>query len=184
MRCLILATAITLAALPALAAPWQVDASKSTLTFSGAQAGEAFTGQFTRFTPVVDFDPAKPETATITVTVDMGSATIDDKDKQDSLPTADWFDTTKFPTATFTSTRVTSLGSENAYIAEGNLTLRGLTKPIQLKFSFAEKNGTATVDGSSQLNRRDFNVGSGQWASDEWIAYPVVVKFHLIAQKG
>lgn len=184
MRTTLLATVFSLAALPAFAAPWTVDASKSTLSFTGSQAGDAFTGHFTQFTPVVEFDPAKPEAAKITVTVDMGSATIDDKDKQDSLPTSDWFDTAKFPTATFTSTRVTALSSEKAYLADGNLSLHGLTKPVQLKFSFTDQNGIATVDGTSQLNRSDFNVGSGQWKSDEWIAYPVEVKFHLVASKG
>lgn len=183
MRPILLATVLSLVALPAFAAPWVIDPS-STLTFTGSQAGDAFTGSFTKFTPVVEFDPAKPEAAKITVTVDMGSATIDDSDKQESMPTSDWFDTKKFPTATFTSTRVTSLSSEKAYIAEGNLTLHGITKPAALKFTFNEAGGKATVDGGVQLKRNDFSIGSGQWTSDEWIAYPVDVKFHLIATKG
>lgn len=184
MRTTLLAAAFTLAALPAFAAPWAVDPVASTLSFTGKQAGDAFTGTFTKFTPVVEFDPAKPETAKITVTVDMTSATIDDNDKQESLPTAEWFNSAKFPTATFTSTRVTSLSSEKAYVAEGNLTILGVTKPVQLKFTFAEANGKATVDGGTTLQRNDFGVGSGQWKDDQWIAYPVDVKFHLVATKG
>lgn len=186
MRPYLLAAIATLA-LPigAMAANWQVDSAASTLTFTGKQAGEAFTGSFTKFTPTVEFDPLKPETAKITVVVDMASASIPEKDKQDSLPTSDWFDTAKFTTATFTSTRVTSLSKQpGAYIAEGNLTLRGITKPIQLQFSFTEDKGRAMVDGTSTLNRSDFGVGQGQWKDDQWIAYPVEVKFHLIATKG
>lgn len=183
MRTIILAISLSLAALPAFAAPWVVDPA-STLTFTGTQAKDPFTGSFTKFTPVVEFDPAKPETAKITVTVDITSAKIDDKDKQDSLPTPDWFDTEKFPTATFTSTRVTSLSSSKSYAAEGNLTLHGITKPVVLNFTFNEASGQATVDGTAKLQRNDFGVGSGQWKSDEWIGYPVDVKFHLIATKG
>lgn len=186
MRTTLLATfAFTALPVLALAAPWTVDPAASTLSFTGKQAGEAFTGSFTKFTPVVEFDPLKPENAKITVTVDMASATIDDKDKQESLPTSDWFDTAKFATATFTSTRVTSLSSQQgAYMAEGDLTLHGITKPVALKFTFTETNGKATVDGSVVLQRNDFGIGSGQWKSDEWIAYPVDVKFHLLATKG
>lgn len=186
MRTTLLATlALTAAPGLALAATWTVDPAASTLTFTGKQANDAFTGSFTQFTPVVEFDPLKPESAKITVTVDIASATIDDKDKQDSLPTSDWFDAAKFPTATFTSTRVTSLSSQQGtYAAEGNLTLHGTTKPAILKFTFAETGGKATVDGTAELNRNDFGVGSGQWKSDEWIAYPVDVKFHLVATKG
>ncbi len=183
MRSFFLATALSLFALPAFAAPWVIDPA-STLSFHGSQAGDAFTGNFTKFTPVVEFDPAKPEAAKITVTVDMSSATIDDSDKQESLPTDDWFNIKKFPTATFTSTRVTALSSEKAYLAEGNLTLHGVSKPAALKFTFVEEGGKATVDGGVQLKRNDFGVGSGQWASDEWIAYPVDVKFHIIATKS
>ncbi len=183
MRPLVLATVFALFAMPVMAAQWKIDPA-STLSFHGTQAGDPFVGSFTTFTPLVEFDPAKPEAATISVTVDMGSATIDDKDKQESLPTSDWFDTAKFPTATFTSTRVTALSSEKAYIAEGNLTLHGITKPVALKFTFNEDAGKATVDGSVELKRNDFGVGQGQWKSDAWIAYPVAVKFHLIATKG
>lgn len=184
MRTILLAASLSLAALPAFAAPWVIDPA-STLTFTGTQASEPFTGHFTQFTPVVEFDPTKPEAAKISVTVDIASAHIDDKDKQDSLPTADWFDTAKFPTATFTSTSVTSLSSQQgAYGAEGNLTLHGVTKPVILKFIFKEEGGKATVDGTAKLQRNDFGIGSGQWTSDEWIAYPVDVKFHLITTKG
>lgn len=182
MRCFLLASLFSLAALPALAAPWVIDPS-STLTFSGSQAGDAFTGSFTKFTPVVEFDPAKPEAATMVVTVDMGSATIADRDKQESLPTSDWFHVEQFPTATFTSTRVRAAASAKDFVAEGDLTVRGIRKPVQLAFSFVEHNGTATVDGAVQLKRNDFGVGQGQWTTDEWIAYPVDVKFHLVARK-
>lgn len=185
MRTILLATLLT-ATLPAMAAaaPWAVDPAASTLTFTGNQAGEPFTGSFTQFSPVVEFDPAKPENARITVMVDIASAKIDDNDKQESLPTEDWFHTAKFPTATFTSTRVTALSGEKLYLAEGNLTLHGISQPVQLKFSFTEQNGKATVDGGTVLQRNRFGIGSGQWKSDEWIAYPVAVKFHLIATKG
>ncbi len=185
MRPLLLVTLAT-AALPAMAAaaPWKIDPAASTLTFTGSQADEPFTGSFTQFTPVVEFDPAKPENASIAFTVDIASAKIEDKDNQETLPTEDWFHNSKYTTASFISTRVTALSSEKAYLAEGNLTLHGISQPVQLKFSFTEQNGTATVDGGTVLQRNRFGIGSGQWKSDEWIAYPVTVKFHIIATKG
>lgn len=177
-------TLLTLAlcglAAPALAAPWTIDPS-STLSFTGTQASERFTGHFTKFTPVVDFDPLKPELGKITVTVDMTSATIGDKDKQDSLPTEDWFFVEQFPTATFTSTRITSLSSSKSYIAEGDLTLRGVSKKVNLPFTLREENGTTYAEGKLTLNRSDFAIGQGQWKSDEWVKYPVDVTFHLKA---
>jgi polyisoprenoid-binding protein YceI len=186
MRFLTLAT-LALVATPtlALAAPWKIDPG-STLTFTGKQAGEPFTGSFQKFTPVVEFDPAKPEAGSITVTVDMASAKIDDKDKQESLPTEEWFFTKQFPTATFTSTRISVLEAgppDSQFSAIGNLNLRGISKEVEVHFVLREKDGKMNVIGGAYLNRSDFAVGQGQWKSDEWIAYPVDVKFHLIATK-
>jgi len=171
--------ALCTAALPAYAAPWVI-APSSTLTFTGKQAGEAFTGQFTKFTPVVDFDPAKPQDGKISVTVDIASATIDDKDKQDSLPTKDWFFTEQFPSATFTSTSIKATSSKS-FEATGTLTLRGVTKPVTVPFTLRETEGTTHAEGQIKLMRNDFQVGQGQWKDDQWIAFPVEVDFHLRA---
>lgn len=165
----------------AMAAPWLIDADTSTLTFSGTQAGDPFTGRFTKFTPMVEFDAAAPEAGNITVTVDMASATIADKDKQESLPTEDWFFVKQFPTATFTSNSIRK--TAEGYLAEGSLTLRGVSQPTQVPFSLREENGVTHAEGKLTLQRQRFGVGQGQWKGDEWVAYPVDVSFHLIARK-
>lgn len=181
MRILALIPALLLAT-PAIAAPWNIQPG-STLSFTGSQSGDAFTGHFTRFTPVVEFDPAKPEAGKITVTVDMASATIDDKDKQDSLPTEDWFFTKQFPTATYTSSAIHAVaGKANHFISEGTLTLRGISQPVQLPFSLREESGLTHAEGGAVLARQEFGVGQGQWKDDKWVAFPVEVTFHLLAK--
>lgn len=170
-----------LLAFPAAAANWVVDVPHSSLTFSGTQGGEAFTGRFTRFMPVIDFDPAAPQKGSVTVTIDMTSATIDDKDKQASLPTEDWFFTQKFPTATFTSHDLLQAG-EGGYTASGTLTIRGIPLEATLPFTLREEGGITHAEGSIILQRNQFGVGQGQWKDDKWIGYPVTVKFHLLAK--
>lgn len=179
MRYIIALTAALISS-TAYAAPWKIDPENSTLTFTATQAGEAFTGKFTRFTPVVEFDPHNTAEGHITVTVDMASAVIDDKDKQESLPTRDWFDTATFPTATFESKSINKTGA-NDFAAAGTLTIKGVSMPLALPFRFIEKDGLAFADGSIELNRQKFNIGLGQWKDDKWIAYPVTVNFHLQA---
>lgn len=178
----LLATALaaTLLASTAHAAPWVVDAGKSTLTFSGKQGKSPFTGSFATFTPVIEFDPAAPEKGSITVTVDTGSASIaDDREQNDALPTEDWFFPKQFPEATFTSKTITREGE--GYRAEGTLTLRGVSKPVSLPFTLKAE-GTATrAEGETVLNRTDFGLGGKQWADDKWVAYPVTVRFSLLA---
>lgn len=171
-----------LAASTATAAPWVIDPAKSTLTFTGTQAGDAFTGKFTKFTPVVEFDPEKPEAGKITVTVDMASASIKDADKQESLPTEDWFFIEKFPTATFTSSAIRK--TADGFLAEGTLNLRGISQPVQLPFSLKTQDSVTQAQGELVLQREKFGVGQGQWKDDQWVAFPVTVAFHLYATPG
>ncbi len=175
-----LALAALFVATSAHAAPWTIDATNSTLSFTGKQASEEFTGQFSQFTPVVELDPAAPEKGSIKVTVDMNSATIADKDKNDSLPTTDWFDSVKFPLASFESSAISKTG-DHQFAAAGILTIKGIHQPLTLTFTLSEANGITRADGSVQLERQKFNIGLGQWKDDQWIAYPVTVTFHLQA---
>ncbi len=170
-----------LAALPAMAAPWKIDAARSALSFSGKQGDQPFSGQFTRFTPLVEFDPAQPEHGNITVRVDVASVKVDDKNQQDALPTEDWFFTRQYPTAIFTSQQITRQG--DGYDVAGSLSLRGVSKPVTLHFTL-EQGAVAHAHGTAQLNRADFGIGQGQWKDDKWIAYPVTVSFDIYATKG
>ena len=180
--------ALCLLASPSLAAQWQVDATTSKLMFEAEHAGEKFKGSFPKFTAAIDFDEAAPEKGKISVTIDMASATADGKDRQDSLPTDDWFAVKQFPTATFTSTAISrgpieKTGRAN-YIAKGNLAIKGIAKEIELPFSLQTTGKSTIARGSVTLNRSDFGVGSGQWKSDEWVKFPVRVFFEINATKA
>lgn len=180
---------VLLFATPALAASWTVDPLTSTLTFEAEQAGERFTGSFPRFDSVIDFDPAAPEKGKITITIDMTRVQVDGKDRQDALPTSDWFAVREFPTATFASTSVRADmghhkdGEPQRYTAKGTLTIKGATKEIELNFHLKTTGNSTIARGETTVNRSDFGVGQGQWKSDEWVKFPVKVSFELHASK-
>lgn len=172
--------AVALFATTAHAKRWTVDNAHSELTFSGAQAGDPFTGTFNRFTADIDFDPAAPENGTITITVDMASARLPDAEQNASLPTEDWFFVSTFPNATFTSTAIRATGKKS-YEADGTLTIRDVSQPVTLPFTLTPE-GTATrANGETVLMRQKFQLGGKQWADDKWIAYPVKVTYSILA---
>lgn len=181
-KALLLTTAILLAT-PAYAMPWLVDVNKSKLTFEAKQAGEAFEGEFKRFTPSIDFDPSHPETGKITVTIDMKSATTADKERAEALPTKDWFAVATNPTAEFKSVKITGLGN-NQFIASGNLTIRGVTKPVNLPFTLKPEGPATKAEGSLTLDRSDYGVGQGEWKDGKWIDLNVTVKYVIYATPG
>ncbi len=183
----ILLLPLLLIATPAMAALWKVDAAKSHLMFEGEQSGEKFKGEFKSFTPTIEFDPAHPEQGKIEVVIDMGSVTIEGKDRQDALPTSDWFDVKKFPTATFKSTSIKATGSDKSglmdYEAKGNLTVRGISKEATLGFWLKTTGNSAESRGVATLNRSDYGIGQGEWKSDAYIKFPVTVSFEIHATK-
>lgn len=162
-------------------ADWAVDVSKSEVRFEGTQGSGKFSGTLP-FTAKIKFDPDALAASSVAVTLNVAKADTGDKERDGAIRQPDWFDVAKYPTATFTSSKMKSLGG-NQYEAEGTLTLKGMTRPVKLPFTLAITGNKAVMNGQLTLNRHDFKVGVGQWASDQWVGRDVVVKVRLEAQK-
>ncbi len=160
----------------AMAADYQLEKG-STLTFSGTFQGENFTGSFRKFEAQIRYDSTHIESAKFDVIVDLASVTTGDKDRDEALSGADFFDIGKFPNAHFVTRQFKRSGDQ--VIAEGTLTIKGINKPVNLKVSFESKDAGGTLDISTEVNRLDFNVGSGDYADTSTIADKVEIKGHL-----
>jgi len=112
----------------------------------------------------------------------MASAATGDDQRDQSLPSGDFFDTAAHPKATFTATKFRKTG-EDKFIADGTLGLRGVKKPLSLPFSLKIDGDTATARGVTTLDRTTFGVGQGEWASTDEIAAKVKVSFAITAKK-
>ncbi len=181
-RPLLPAAALLIGAGAAEAATWTVDPAKSTLGFTGSQTGTAFSGRFKTWTAAIDFDPAHPEAGHVAVKVDMASATTDDPQKDEALPTPDWFDATAFAAASFDATGFAPKGGD-AYETTGKLTLRGVAKDVVLPFTLTLTGDQAHAVGHAKLMRTDFGVGQGAWTSGDYVALDVTVDLDLVATR-
>jgi len=164
----------------ATARDWQIVSQESTLSFSGSQSGKTFEGRFETFGGEISFDPAAPDAASVSLTIEIGSVSTPDSAVAGAISGPEWFDTSAFPQANFTSNRVIALG-DNQFEMTGDLTLKSITRPVVINFTFEEADGVSTVTGETQLQRTDFNVGTGQFLSGETIALEVGVGFTLKA---
>lgn len=160
---------------------WQVDKAQSRLGFAGTQTGASFAGTFSRYYAHIDLDPAAPQNGHIDVTIDIASARTGDSQRDTALPGKDWFDTAAFPSAHFVSTTISRSG-DNHYLAQGVLTLRGITHPVTLDFTLAVDGQTAHAKGHASLVRTVFGVGQGPWASGQWVGLPVDVTIDFTAR--
>ncbi|HET7931602.1 MAG TPA: YceI family protein [Rhodanobacteraceae bacterium] len=171
--------ALLLISMPALAATWRVDAAHSTLGFSNTYQDVTYNGQFRKFTAQIDYDPADLAYAKFDVTVDITSLDTQNSERDSTALGADFFDTAKFPTAHFVTTAFRK-AANGEVLADGELTLRGVTKPVTLVVKFVPNGDGATLDVSTQLQRLDFGIGTGQWADPSMIGNGVSVHAHLL----
>ncbi|WP_425994488.1 YceI family protein [Caulobacter sp. DWR1-3-2b1] len=152
------------------------------LGFTATWSGEALEGSFTRWTADILFSPEALDRSKLTVSIDTASARTGDEQRDQSLPSADFFDSATHPKAIFTATKFRKTG-EGRYVADGTLALRGVSKPLSLPFSLKIDGDTATARGVTTLDRTTFGVGQGEWASTDQIAAKVRVSFSLTAKR-
>lgn len=173
----LLMTALSVAALPALAADY-VQAPGSTLIFASNYQGETFTGRFGGFNTSLSFDPANLATSKLDVTIQLAGTKTGNDDRDGTLVGADFFNVGKFAQARYTATKFRALGG-NQYAADGTLSLRGVTKPVTLTFTWTP--GAAPVlAGKATVKRLDFGVGGGDWADPATIPNDVAISTKVV----
>lgn len=164
---------------------WEMNAAKSTLTFSVAYEKDKIEGAFPGFTAEIAFDPDALEKSRIDVRVPVGGFTTDDYDAEEYLPEEAWLNTEHYKTARFVSEKITKTG-ENAYLAKGTLTLKDSTRPLELPFtlSISEDGTRATAEGTASLSRLAYGIGKGEEETATQLADTVTVAFHVEARKA
>lgn len=112
------------------------EGAHASINFKTGHLGFSFlTGRFDTFTGSFDFDPANPEAGSVTVEIDTTSLNSNHTKRDEHLRSADFFDAGSYPKATFVSTGITKTGDNTAIIA-GDLTLRGVTKPVEIATTY------------------------------------------------
>ena len=112
---------------------FKVDQVHSFALFSVQHLGIANTyGRFNDIAGIVVFDRDDPSKSSVELTVQVESLDTHNAIRERSLKGPDFFDVKQFPTMTFKSTKVE--GSGDMLKVTGNLTIRGVTKPLTVDF--------------------------------------------------
>lgn len=156
----------------------QVQADKSTVSFSYKQMGVAMDGKFRKFASQLRFDPAQPAKASATIDVDLASIDTGTTEADTEVAGKTWFNTKAFPVARFESKGVKVLAG-NKYEITGTLTIKGKTLPVTLPVTFAAQGKTGVFEGSFTLRRGDYAIGEGSWSAFDIVANDIVVKFRI-----
>lgn len=152
--------------------------AQSDIAFVSKQMGVAMEGHFKKFDAQIAFDPAKPETGKIALSVDIASATLGAPEMDGELPKAIWFNTAKFPQATFQSTSIKGLGG-GKFEVSGKLAIKGNTRDAIVPVTLTQSGATTTASGVLTIKRLAFKIGENEWADTSAVADDVQIKFKL-----
>ncbi|MEQ1535308.1 MAG: YceI family protein [Burkholderiaceae bacterium] len=169
---------VTQPAIAQVAAQQKLSPAQSEVGFQFKQMGVPVDGKFTKFDAQVSFDAAKLTTSKVNFTVDIASATLGDKATDAELPKATWFNTAKFPQATFASSSIKALGAGKFEVA-GKLSIKGVAQDVVVPVTMTQAAAVTTAVGTFPMKRLTYKIGEGEWADTSMVADPVQVKFKL-----
>ncbi|URK18343.1 YceI family protein [Thalassospira sp. GO-4] len=176
-------TSLMVFATPAKAADqWTVDASQSTIAFTGTQLGAGFDGVFEDFTATIAFSPDDLAGSSVEVLIDIASVDTQNSDRDSQIVSSDWFDAAQWPTAKF-ETKSFSEIEPGRYQAVADLTIRDVTREVTLPFDLVITGDQAEAKGSVTIARTDFGVGQGQWADTSQVGDDVTINITIAASK-
>ena len=171
----VLAAALVASA-PAVAQ--QLLPAQSEIAFTSRQMGVPVDGRFRTFDAQVKFDPKKPEAGSVAFTVDLASISMGAPESEVEVVKAPWFDTARFPRATFASSAIKAVGPGRYEIA-GKLGIKGVQRDVVVPVALTQAGGTTTASGSFVIRRLDFRIGDGEWSDTSLVANDVQVRFRL-----
>ena len=153
--------------------------AQSEIAFVSRQMGVPVEGKFKKFDAQVSLDPKQPEGGKVALTIDVGSASLGVPETDAELPKAPWFNTARFPQASFQSSAIKSLGG-GKFEVKGMLDIKGNARELVVPVTLSQQGATSTATGSFTIKRLDFKIGEGEWADTSMVANDVQVKFRLV----
>jgi polyisoprenoid-binding protein YceI len=161
LKALAVATML-LASSVASAASYKFDPTHTQVRFDWIHtAGVTLSGFFTKYDGKIDLNFADPVKSSVDVTLDVSGLWTGVPKFDDHLKNPDFFDATKFPTITFKSTKAVKTSATTGKLT-GNLTVKGVTKPITFdvvatsKFEKVERIGFMAT---AKVKRSDLGLG-------------------------
>jgi polyisoprenoid-binding protein YceI len=153
------------------AGEYRTDPAHTSLTFKVKHMGFSnYTAGFAKIDATLKLDPAHPQQAQVTATVDPNSLDLPAPPKgfHSELMDATWFDASAHPKIEFVSKEVVMTGTETARVT-GDLTLRGVTRPVTLDATFNGGYPGFAMDPQArigfslkgQIKRSDFGMSYG-----------------------
>lgn len=147
---------------------WNLDTVHSTIGFTVRHLMVSkVRGYFTKWSGSAKFDPENPTASSVEASIDVASIDTREAQRDGHLKSGDFFDVEKHPKMTFKSTKVEKASGDH-YKLTGDLTIRGVTKPVTLDVEYAgttkhpQFGERAGFSAKTSIDRKDFGMTFNQ----------------------
>jgi polyisoprenoid-binding protein YceI len=147
-----------------IAGTWEIDPAHSHIGFVARHLMVSkVRGNFTKFEGQI-VTAENPLESTATATIDLASLDTSNPQRDEDVKGENFLDVAQHPTMTFQSTGIRQ--GDGDFIVDGDLTLKGITKPVELKvevngFGPDPYGGTrAGFSATGELNRTDYGISA------------------------
>ena len=161
----VLAAVALAVSVPARAELYRLDTAHSFIQFRIQHLGYSWLyGAFNSFDGIFELDRQNPENSSIEVTIETASVDSNHAERDKHLRDDDFLDVDVYPEASFTSTSLKLNDDGRSGVMAGELTLRGITKPIELEVRMVGEGDDpwggyrAGFEGTTVLTLKDFNI--------------------------
>ena len=163
---------------------YQLDASHTSLLFKvGHMNLSTFVGRFNRSEAQLDFDPANIAAAKLSARVDIASLDVNNPELEETLRGNSWFAASQYPQALFSTRQVQVIDADEAEFT-GELTLRGVTRPLVLRVKFnggaySMLSGAYVIgfEARGRIQRSAFGMGYMVPAVGDWVDLEIYAEF-------
>ncbi len=156
-----------------------VTPENSKVEFTGSKISGKHDGGFKTFKGIIDLVGEKPESSLVLIEIDVASVFTDADGLTKHLQTGDFFETEKFPKASFVSTKIEPQpGGNGNYNVTGDLEIRSVKKSVTFPATIRVTPEVVSVIAEFSINRKDFAIAYPGKA-DDLIRDDVIIRLEL-----
>ena len=146
----------------------------ASVSFKIKQFGITVKGTFKGFIGVIKFDPNDLPNSSLIASVDANTLDTDNGLRNSHLKEKkEYFNVEKYPILKMNTTKITK--EDDNFVGYFDLTIKGKTKNIKIPILFSPEGQTATFQGSTIINRRDWSIGGKSLGMSNDVVFTIVV---------
>jgi len=139
-----------------IAGTWNIDAENAKITFTVSGPFGMVHGSYSGLKATIKFDENDLAGSSISASVDANTVSTGIGLRNHDLKKEEWFNTDKYPVISFRSSKIEKTAA--SFKATGELTIKGISKPQEIPFTFSAKGTTGVFKSQFLIKRQDFNL--------------------------